>query len=143
MFCSLPSSPSAARAASSRTTPAKTGAYADEDEDGFQGIDGDCDDQDPGVFPGAAELAGDGVDNNCDGLDGSAESLQDEAVFTLTGEELRPSLGSRVAVVRDMDGDGHAELVMTQQLVGLENSAEELTEQVVIVPGPLDTTTTS
>ena len=118
------------------------GAYADDDEDGFQGIDGDCDDQDPSVFPGAAERAGDGVDNNCDGLDGSADSLQDEAVFTLTGEELRPSLGSQVAVVRDMDGDGHAELVMTQQLVGLENSAEELTEQVVIVHGPLDTTTT-
>ena len=75
------------------------GAYVDEDEDGFQGIDGDCDDRDPGVFPGAAERAGDGVDNNCDGLDGSAESLQDEAMFTLTGEELRPSLGSRVAVV--------------------------------------------
>ena len=38
---------------------------ADEDGDGFTIADGDCDDSDPAVYPGAEELC-DGVDQNCD-----------------------------------------------------------------------------
>lgn len=40
---------------------------SDLDEDGFTITDGDCDDMDETVFPGADEVC-DGVDNNCDGL---------------------------------------------------------------------------
>ncbi len=47
-------------------------ACTDADSDGFFGQPGcggtvDCDDFDSLVFPGAAEICGDGVDNNCDG----------------------------------------------------------------------------
>ena len=40
--------------------------HPDADGDGFR-ADVDCDDDDPNVNPGADEVAGDGIDNNCDG----------------------------------------------------------------------------
>ena len=39
----------------------------DTDGDGFSELEGDCDDADPVVYPGAAEIC-DGKDNDCDGL---------------------------------------------------------------------------
>ncbi len=40
----------------------------DHDEDGFTGDDGDCDDLDADIYPGAEEIWYDGVDGNCDFL---------------------------------------------------------------------------
>ena len=52
----------------------KYGAPGDSDDYRWTDVDGDgygesedCDDQDPSVHPGAAELCDDGVDNDCDG----------------------------------------------------------------------------
>lgn len=46
-----------------------TTANADADGDGFpEGVD--CDDTDARVFPGAQDAPGDGIDSDCDGLDG-------------------------------------------------------------------------
>jgi len=72
-------------------------AYADVDQDGygvgnpvaFCGqppstalVDGDCDSQDPTIYPGAEEVPDDGIDQDCDGsdltdLDGDGVSLAD------------------------------------------------------------------
>lgn len=46
------------------------GLAEDRDADGISLGDGDCDDDDPTVRPGAADLVGDGRDLNCDGHDG-------------------------------------------------------------------------
>ena len=46
----------------------------DADEDGFSSACGDvdCDDKDSTVYPGASDALGDGIDQNCDGVDGIA-----------------------------------------------------------------------
>jgi MYXO-CTERM domain-containing protein len=56
---------------------------ADDDTDGYSTCDGDCDDTDDTIFPGAAEVC-DGVDNDCDPAtdedadgDGDGQSLCD------------------------------------------------------------------
>jgi hypothetical protein len=41
----------------------------DADGDGYTVADGDCDDSNADIHPGATETPGDGVDSNCDGND--------------------------------------------------------------------------
>ena len=49
-----------------------SGLHDDIDQDGFTPSDGDCNDDDDTVHPGATETAGDGVDSDCDGEDDPA-----------------------------------------------------------------------
>jgi hypothetical protein len=48
-------------------------AVIDDDGDGF-GVPFDCNDRDPGVYPNAVDVIGDGIDQDCFGGDGSAGS---------------------------------------------------------------------
>jgi len=50
------------------TATGDTGLSVDADLDGFSVGDGDCDDADEDVNPGAPEVCEDRVDNDCDGL---------------------------------------------------------------------------
>lgn len=53
---------------------AGTAAPVDNDNDGFDSLatNGlDCDDRDPNVYPGAVDPSGDGIDQDCNGVDGT------------------------------------------------------------------------
>ena len=45
----------------------------DDDGDGFAEVDGDCNDGNPLIYPGAIEVCDDGVDNNCNGATDASE----------------------------------------------------------------------
>jgi hypothetical protein len=73
----------------------------------------DCDDGDPAVHPGVADPAGDGIDTNCDELDGVDADRDDHASIASGGDDcdddepaISPSEPDLVGDGRDRDCDG-------------------------------------
>ena len=50
----------------------------DSDGDGFTVAEGDCDDADYSIYPGASEVCSDGIDQNCDGNDIDCKDIDDD-----------------------------------------------------------------
>lgn len=92
----------------------------DADEDGFAIQDGDCDDSRPEVYPGAEEVWGDGLDNDCSGLADEGElTVLREGRLTGRSAPNVEGLGFPDAFsVGDLDDDGRLEV-----LVGARNGA--------------------
>ncbi len=87
---------------------------------GYLAESSDCDDSDAGVYPGAAEVCGDGVINDCDasvtsavdacGL-GSEVDLTDARAF-LVGEDRYGEAGFAVSQAGDFNGDGLGDVII-------------------------------
>jgi hypothetical protein len=73
----------------------------------------DCDDADAAVHPGATEVCGDGLDNDCDGLPGSCRLTDTDAStadIVYLGRAGGDRMGSAVAIA-DVNGDGDLDLL--------------------------------
>ena len=89
-------------------TAPDTGPYADEDGDGYAVAEGDCDDTRPDISMEATEQAANGLDEDCDGLDRSVDSLEG---VVLAGGWAGADAGGSLAAT-DLDADGYADLLV-------------------------------
>ena len=82
---------------------------SDADLDGVDADDGDCDDSNAGISPFESDIYGDGIDQNCDGVDGT-DFDGDGVASTASGgtdcDDENPDLSELVSVYIDNDGDG-------------------------------------
>ena len=84
----------------------------DDDGDGFTVEDGDCDDADDGVNPGAYDVPDNGIDEDCDGQDATAGGTTGETTTggqTTGGETTGGTTGggsSGGGVDKDAEGCG-------------------------------------
>jgi hypothetical protein len=80
----------------------------DRDGDGALACKDDCDDADPSVHPGATDVPGDGIDNDCDGINGTdadRDGYEDDAAGGDDCDDENADIHPG-AVLVDRDGDG-------------------------------------
>lgn len=85
----------------------------DADGDGFSPADGDCDDADDAVYPGAPDACGDGLDADCDGADTTCfEDRLDLSTAPLVVRGAEADAIGLVASGDDLTGDGVMDLLI-------------------------------
>ncbi len=90
--------------------------YSDDlDHDGFSPCDGDCLDTAPLIHPGAYRVCGDGIDNDCDGLNDceiAGQHYLPDPRHLMIQERPGESVSLGGIRVADTDGDGELELLV-------------------------------
>lgn len=95
----------------------KSGNDWDDDQDGFTENEGDCNDDNPHIYPGAKETEGDNIDSDCDGVGATDWVFFDEYLepATIYVDGARP----------DDEGDGRSWTNAKQKLTAALAMAEE------------------
>ena len=96
-------------AVSSAGCPAPDDEADDADGDGWTTQEGDCDDDNPAAHPGAEDIPGNGVDEDCTGADAAVRP--DIQATRIVGETGRYS-GTSLSAGADVTGDGVVDLVV-------------------------------
>ena len=109
---------------------------------GYESADGDCDDGEPLASPGLAEVCGDGIDNDCDGVSESCIVTRelDASDAVLLGVAAGDEAGSAVAFVGDLDGDGTDDVAvgaLGEDGAGTDAGAVYLLDGAAFAAGPL------
>ncbi len=99
----------------------------------------DCDDNDPGAYPGALEICGDGIDQNCDGYDLECDILDGDS----DGDGDGDGDGDNVTYYLDADGDGYGdqsnEISASSQPAGYVADSTDCDDSAAaIYPGALE-----
>ncbi|MCP4252904.1 MAG: prepilin-type N-terminal cleavage/methylation domain-containing protein [Candidatus Scalindua sp.] len=111
-------------AAAKKAAAASTDADVDDDGDNYSENEGDCDDTNVAVYPGATDIPGNGIDEDCDGQDAttsgnyitichkpgtSAEKTMDIDESDLSGHLGHGDFIGTCSDGDDDDGDGYTE----------------------------------
>lgn len=96
-----------------------TEAAFDQDGDGYVAVEAggdDCDDRNPGIFPGAPEVCGNGFDDSCDGLVDRVYAADDSG--SPQGAAPRIAQGTFYFLDEDRDGFGRDDEYLEECEVG-------------------------
>ena len=88
-----------------------TDMRVDDDQDGVTLGQGDCDDSDPSIYPGAPEVLCDGLDDDCDGVDSLGPDTDSDGspdCFDCddSNQAVHPEAGDVCDLIPDNDCDG-------------------------------------
>jgi len=108
----------------------------------------DCDDTDDSVYPGASEICGDGVVNDCDGAEEDAFKACGELALTAPyveyqGVAFDDQVGHSLSSAGDINGDGVADLIIGAPHVNISTGAGDPGRAYVVYGGETGTVSLS